>query len=171
MGERANAIRAFAPAARVMNSTELQPHVGMHRLDLHRTAVPGQHCRDIQKPKPRCLCCLTINPCRLRNSLPQHRVPATDPENMTTASPMSGKVDVPSLRPGEIKLAPHVAAARQDDEIGIARDHLPRPQHGEAHPLLLRERVEIIEIRDPRKTEADEMQATFLARTDRKSVV
>src|SRR5690625_3675616 len=122
MDERANAIRASAPAARVMNSAKPQPRVGMHRLDLHRAAIASQICRDIQKPKPRCLCCLTIDPCRLRNSLPQHRVPATDPEDVTTASAMSGKVDVPALRPDEIELAPHRPAARQDDESSVAMD-------------------------------------------------
>src|SRR5690625_1278967 len=117
MGEGARAIRAFTPAACVAKSAKPQPGPFMHSLDRRRAAVPGQHCRDVQKPEPRQLCRQAISTCRSHHTLPQHPVSTPDPEDMAAAPPMGGKVDIPTLLPDEIELARHRPAPRQDDEI------------------------------------------------------
>ena len=94
----------------------------------------------------------------------EHLIAAAEPEHMTAAPDMRGEIDVPALRAQEVEIAARRFRAGHDHEVGIARDRLARPHHGEIDAGLQLQRIEIVEIGDPRQRETRDLASAGLAR-------
>ena len=70
---------------------------------------------------------------------------------------MRREIHIPALRPQKGEIAPRRFAARQDHQPRIAGDRLTGAQHHHLNPRLQLQRVKVIEIRDARELQTDDL--------------
>ena len=110
-----------------------------------------QHRLDLQQPQPVRPAGATFQPERILDPLPQHLIAAAQPQHGAAPPYMGLDVDIPPFRPQGGKVAQRRLAARQHHQIGVAGKRLARLQHAQIDVGLGRERVEIVEIGEPRQ--------------------
>ena len=64
---------------------------------------------------------------------------------------MREKIDVPPFASQEFEIGDRRLRARKNDKRGVARQRLPRPDHDQLDRRLHAQRIEIVEIGDPRQ--------------------
>ena len=95
---------------------------------------------------------------RIGEAAAEHLVAAAQAEHVAAAARMRLDVDVPTLLAQEREVADGRFRARQDDDIGVARDRLSGTDELEPHARLHAERIEIVEIRDARQHRHDDLE-------------
>ena len=137
----------------------------MPAVNLAQGLLAGQPRLDLQQTKP-----LgrgaggTLDALRIGNAPSQHLIAAADAEHAAAAAQVRHEIDVPALPAQEIEIGTGRFRPRQDDQVRIARNGPARRQHGDPRPRFLHQRIEIVEIGDPRELETDHMQPVAAAR-------
>ena len=83
---------------------------------------------------------------------------------MAAAAVMRQEIDVPALRAQKGEIAARGFRAGDDDEAHVAGNGFARPHHHEIDAGLELERIEIVEIGDPRQRETGDLALARLAR-------
>ena len=136
-----------------VNLVAREPDAVRHGLsgDLaHRLRI-GQHGVDLQQSQTVDGSGRALQTVRVRNRPSHHLESAAQAENAPAAAAVRENVDVPPFLPQRGEIRDGRLAAGKDDEIRIRRQRGAALDHRELHRGFGVQRVEIVEIRDPRE--------------------
>ena len=136
----------------------------MHGRNTRQRLLRAHHGRHIQKPEARRVARRAFDAVGIGDAAPEHLIAAAEAEHMAAAAVMREQIDVPALRAQEGEIAAGRLRAGDDDELGIAGDRFARTHHHEIDARLELQRIEIVEIGDPRQREAGDLALARLAR-------
>ncbi len=120
----------------------------MRRRDRPHDLVAREHRVDGEQAKAGAGARQPLDPVRIADRAAKHLIAAAQAEHAPATPHMGGQIDVPPLRPEESQIGDGRFRAGQDDEIGIRRQRLAGRHQPEIDLGLLRQGIEIIEIRD-----------------------
>jgi hypothetical protein len=94
----------------------------------------------------------------------QHLIAAAQAEHPPAPAQNRGEIDVPALFAKESEITACRFRAGNDDEIGIERHGAPRCHHLDGKRRIEGERVEIVEIGNPREARHGDTKGAIAAR-------
>ena len=98
----------------------------------------------------------SLDAVRIGDAAAEHLVAAADSQDGAAAPQMGPEVDVPAEFPERGEIGDGRLRARQDDQRGVARHRLVRPEKDEIDTGIEAQRIEIVEIGDTRIGQHDD---------------
>ena len=136
----------------------------MDRADAGQRLLLGHDGRDVEQSEAGRFAGGTFDPIGIGDAPPEHLVAAAQAEHMAAAAMMRQEIDLPALRAQEREVAAGRFRAGQDDEFCITRDGFARTHHHEIDTGLELQRIEVVEIGDPRQRQKRNLALAGLAR-------
>ena len=119
---------------------------------------------DIEKPKSWRRAGRSLDAIGVGDVLSQHLIATAEPQHMAAAADMCVEIDVPALLAQEIEIPAGRFRTGQDDEHCVARNGFARSHHHQVDIGFELERIEIVEIGDPRQRETRDLVPALFAR-------
>ena len=103
---------------------------------------------DGKMSKARRLSDRTLDALRIAHQRAKHLIATANAQNLATAPQMRGDVNVPALRTRKRQIPQRRFRSRNNDQVGVGRDHFAGTHHGQTYPRFLHQRVDVVEVRD-----------------------